>query len=79
MMWLQGVGTRRRPCASRLSSHDGAPWLQECLQALEEATTEKKEPPSHQEGNFSLKSLHSDGFIHFSAMTVLGWTGPCFR
>lgn len=27
VMWLQGVGTRRRPCASRLSTHNGAPSL----------------------------------------------------
>lgn len=44
------------------------------LQALEE-------PPTPQEGHFSDPhfSLHSDGFIHFSAISVLGRTWPCFR
>lgn len=57
-MWLQGVGTRRRPCASRHGTHDGAPCLGAGAleEALEEATTEKNEPPTHGEGGGSVSS-----------------------
>lgn len=54
------------------------PGLQECLLSLT-GPGGGREPPTHRDGDFSLKSLHSDGFIHFSAMTVLGRMRPCFR
>lgn len=73
-MWLRGVGTRRRPCASRHGTHDGAPCLGAGAleEALEEATTEMNEPPTHREGGV-LSQVLTFGWVH----TFLCY--DCFR
>lgn len=72
-MRLQGLGTRRRPCASRLNTHAGALCLVAGVLAvcwvLEEATAERTAPPAGVEGDYlCLESIHSDAYVHFFAI-----------
>lgn len=71
-MRLQGLGTRWRPCASRLNTHAEAPCFKAGAPAvcwvLEEATTDRAPPPAGMEGDYlCLESIHSDAYIHFFA------------
>lgn len=75
VMRLQGLGTRRRPCASRLSTQcrstlPAGRSASSLLGALEEATTEKNAPLRGVADDYlCLESIHSDEYVHFIAIT----------
>lgn len=89
-MRLQGLGTRRRPCTSRLNTQSGSTLpqgrrRQVCRQSvgvLEEAPAERTAPPAGVGGRgggyLCLESIHSDACVHFFAFIDLVKNHPAF-
>lgn len=76
VMWLQGLGTRRRPCASRLNTHLGAPCLGGRGAGVPAVCWDSGGGHCREDcatcrcgGNYlCLESIHSDAYIHFFAI-----------